>query len=121
MREIKFRAWDNMYQKIVTFPSLAELFKNYETEYKRFELMQYTGLKDMDSTEIYEGDIVKEFHEGKFLKIKWDSHHVAFIASNRWCEWLRGYGNVGSNVCMNCKVVGNIYESSKTLEKVKDE
>lgn len=63
MREIKFRCWDverncwlneeDTYQQVVNQarwnPAISE----------HYPLMQYTGLKDKDGTEIYEGDIIR--------------------------------------------------------------
>jgi hypothetical protein len=52
MREIKFRVWDNHNHVII------EVGKDL-LNYQGFEIMQYTGLKDKNGKEIYEGDIVK--------------------------------------------------------------
>jgi len=62
MREIKFRAWDKT-DKIMLQPysgciSDGKVFMSCKSG-NEFELMQYTGLKDKNDKEIYEGDIVK--------------------------------------------------------------
>jgi len=57
MREIKFRGWDKSIKKMI-YPKLWDnsMPSNWQHWY---ELMQFTGLKDKNEKEIYEGDIVR--------------------------------------------------------------
>ena len=61
MREIKFRAWDNILNKMFNWEQIQ--FSNKVTNVPIFEMadhryMQFTGLKDSKNVEIYEGDII---------------------------------------------------------------
>jgi uncharacterized phage protein (TIGR01671 family) len=129
MREIKFRAWDKEDKVMVEFFPGDNLSDEYFCE--PFIIMQYTGLKDKNGKEIYEGDIVKHidawgrkkvdhiigaviFGEGKF------SIHCQGADDNRtYRGWLiKGeYGHeepLTSNTCQ--EIIGNIYENGDLLK-----
>ena len=122
-REIKFRVWDGtaMYDATEypdwTLGDFANAFRmapEYRPDPERYKLMQYTGLKDKNGKEIYEGDIMEITHPkegatrgvieysddgGRFL---WFAHEDS------------GYGLTSRDRAN--EVIGNIYENPELLK-----
>jgi len=126
MREIKFRAWDKgkkIMERVFSLfwydgtlhIDIYGLGNREETaEFaSRYEVMQYTGLKDKNGIEIYEGDIIS-WH--KFYK-KRQPFGICIVkyAGNYYC--LGGwYENDYPDTYKYCEVIGNIYENPELLE-----
>jgi uncharacterized phage protein (TIGR01671 family) len=118
MREIKFRAWDKENNKWVIDIGLSTTFIDNKDivnlESRGFEVMQFTGLKDKNGKEIYEGDIFKS-KKGKIFEVIFQDGTYAFGNSKK------GYYLLGSFDIKKeeLEVIGNIYKNKELLEENK--
>lgn len=128
-REIKFRAWDKENKLMFPHKLIDQYDKDdfmlwgdiFSGQDKTVELMQFTGLKDKNGKEIYEGDVVRYttphldhprdfkivFNDGMFCQIELSP---------------RGYVDEGEEAGMwidweDITIIGNIYENPELLEK----
>lgn len=139
MREIKFRAWDGKKwltegsDDVIGIDLQGDLFKAYSTSCENpvryldgagIILMQYTGLKDKNGKEIYEGDVVEGtpyITIGKKIKavVIWNNAKAMYQVkeiTNHECpdyeylfEALREYHQT--------EVIGNIHENPELLNQ----
>lgn len=129
MRELRFRAWDKDVAKyahgvdeLIYVDILevgARVFSIVQMCPSRYIIEQYTGLKDKNGNEIYEGDIIQEeidfnskMTDGVFTYVvEWDSDTL--------CYGLRGNGNSIHDelweVNASVEVIGNIHENPALL------
>lgn len=119
MRDIKFRAFNG--GRIVKVNTIwwsdgeinwVDTSKNYDFD-EDFILMQYTGLKDKNGVEIYEGDILFHPLQGR--------RRVYYPYSERVASYgLRdidnGFGSTLQDSHAVWEVIGNIYENKDLLE-----
>ena len=112
-RKIKFRIWDKDGNEMIsgdgfTFDDYIPI--NYMfNDSNRFVFMQWTGLRDKNYNEIYEGDKVE--YDGEVYSIIYKNYQ--FIA-DEFCDLSLSfpYDFFGENVYKNCEVIGNIYENN---------
>lgn len=123
MREIKFRAWNEKLKCMHVTDSVSlcidgEIcYLDTDGEWvadmaNRITLMQYTGLKDKNGTEIYEGDIVKTKYNNAVL-IKWIKTGFYPCRQGKTDQ----YNKVTNWNCVTRgEVIGNIYENPELLK-----
>ena len=143
MREIKFRAWVvDEYEEDGNTPKTFKMVNWFEQFFsdmssvtgwgsdfpdkdcKEVFLMQYTGLKDKNGKEIYEGDILDWgfWHKGdgergvvEFMK-SWSSFALNFFSkhggegSDFLYKWIKQHKE-------HIAVIGNIYENKELLKR----
>jgi uncharacterized phage protein (TIGR01671 family) len=124
MRELKFRIWDKknkifIYEWDASHKRLAISLVGlvYHGGYddvlpeNDYVVQQWTGLKDKNGKEIYEGDIISgEFYDTEYHHVETIKHEVVFnngaynIASSNWHK-------------PTLEIVGNIFENKKLLKQ----
>ena len=138
--KMKFRVWDNEYNQWVSYSEYQALPSDF-VQYKdcnplfelrgrdgteqRFVVEQYTGLKDKNGKEIYEGDIVNTIYadrpEHKIGEIVYTPEVGAYrVKCGKHLLPIVTYRVVSGNpqglLTVADEVIGNIHENSELLK-----
>jgi uncharacterized phage protein (TIGR01671 family) len=131
MREIKFRVWDKLAERMI-YPhndnqqhfiiDLNGQFHNLQNGSggDDYVIQQYTGLTDSNDDPIYEGDILKNHYDvGNNIigQVLYESDHGGYIFQWKRIRKGRGqdYKNLNCDVAFESVIVGNIFEHSELL------
>lgn len=123
MREIKFRAWEGNqgYYLPDDYPLTTVLKESLNTEYSNIIVEQFTGLKDKNGVEIYEGDIVQYGEDRDFIFVV-IFKYGCFYAHNLLGEKFMTDSLLGSLVMSEkVSVIGNIHENADLLEEMSND
>ncbi|MEH7790526.1 YopX family protein [Bacillus pumilus] len=146
MRDIKLRAWDNVENKMLYLGEEEDIIFSFDgssiiatdireddpnfQKLHHLEYMQFTGLKDCNGVEIYEGDILKStvtvvmYGTGKppedideYLEVQYREEYAGFFIGERS---LFAYVDTTIDIdtrcsCTKAEVVGNIYKNPELL------
>ena len=136
MRDIKFRAWDSFNNRMIQndrilkicfvrsdhIPSLVvysnrnienhtEIRENDKQYCNEFELMQYTGLKDKNGKDIYEGDILTSAFSKRI--VIFDENTCSFMLKD--IDLRNELFSLTKEKSKNLEIIGNIYENKELI------
>ena len=116
-REIKFRAWDGirMTTSGIQFSNstggLSGKAYGPDSNEINMPLMQYTGLKDKNGVEIYEGDLLSR-HEADPMFLEFYDGRFGYNSNSN----NQGFSGLVQDRTKNLFIIGNIHENPELLE-----
>lgn len=138
MNNLKFRAWDTMRKEISSVRGVrwgrgrivvdcANGHRIRTVPLKEVKIMQYTGLKDKNGKEIFEGDIVEFTDKIVGSPIICNGYVTKNIEGKFIIEPIEDYNDIGYWTLFwtimndsSLKITGNIYEDPELLKEVEE-
>lgn len=136
-RELKFRGWDDAEKKLYYPKDLFELDGFWYEDTREgilqgclivdsygsrryFNLSQYTGLKDKNGREIYDGDIVQYNYRSSYdfinFEVKWSYESLGWILQSKSGDVLVNQLTPAGYRFEFIEVVGNIFENPELIK-----
>ena len=130
-REIKFRAWNKEDKIMVDLQKITPLALNdmmntqlnlqgrsglFIPFFKELELMQYTGLKDRNGKEIYEGDIIKCKYGKATIESIEDIHQSLGWRDRKENSKCSDIGRTIEKFKNEIEIIGNVYKNKELLK-----
>jgi uncharacterized phage protein (TIGR01671 family) len=131
LRQIKFRCWDKKCKQedlqMFSWEEMKDTQMNdfFSNHNKRYELMQYTGLKDKNGVEVYEGDIIhwksdiKNEYIGNFkveedVIVEWNKEELKWVVREKGANV---FDELVDLIGYDFEVIGNIYTTPELLKE----
>ena len=121
MRDIKFRAFNTIDREMIYDLNSPYLRNGVLTHDSDDILMQYTGLKDANGVEIYEGDLIELCNnKNGCVQVGFENAYVGgwvlTVPQNKHAPL-----SLGARKASDIEIIGNIYENLELLEGVDDD
>jgi hypothetical protein fuD12_02509 len=110
MRDIKFRAWDKVNKRWIKQFNIDLLNINIFS-LPNIEINQYTGLKDKNEKEIYEGDILSSAFSKRI--VIFDENTCSFMLKD--IDLRNELFSLTKEKSKNLEIIGNIYENKDLI------
>lgn len=130
-REIKFRAWDIKANIFIAQGDIIDLYysancnsfkfdnDDYDLNGRSLIFLQYTGLKDKNGVEIYDGDVVelknRSYNFGDVGKVEWNEDYAGWMVTKGVYSKNQNFSLLNCDIASECEVIGNIHSNPELL------
>lgn len=124
---LKFKAWDKKRKRLAKVIAInlylkQVVLKDITVPFEDAEIIESTGLKDKNGTEIYEGDIVKPLGFASWIgMVAYSKENAAYILDDHNNDFRKGENIYLSEFAEGLEIIGNIYENLELLKEISKE